>query len=109
MGQQAGKLVRDRIPDIIRAEGRTCVVETLNGLAYVAALRDKLIEEANEVAAASEPELAAELADVLEVLEALAAASGVSMTTVRQMQQQRRDERGGFERQIWLVSATAYS
>ena len=70
-----GKLVRDRIPEIIRDAGRTPVTRTLDPTAYEQALRDKLLEEADEDAAASGPEPLEELADVLEVVRALVVSS----------------------------------
>ncbi|WP_068271309.1 nucleoside triphosphate pyrophosphohydrolase [Aldersonia kunmingensis] len=41
-----GKLVRDGIPDLIRADGRTPATRTLSSHAFLAALLDKLVEEA---------------------------------------------------------------
>lgn len=49
----AGKLVRDRIPELIAAEGRKPIVKTLEGEAFLAALYDKLAEEHDELCAAS--------------------------------------------------------
>ena len=43
------KLVRDRIPDIIRTEHRHCQTCTLTSSAYCTALKAKLVEEAMEV------------------------------------------------------------
>ena len=39
------KLVRDRIPEIIEADGKTCVYETLSDEAYIRLLDQKLSEE----------------------------------------------------------------
>lgn len=68
-----GKLVRDRIPDIIRASGRTPLVTTLGIVDYHAALRQELQEEVAELVAAHGGEILEEAADVLEVLAAIAA------------------------------------
>jgi predicted house-cleaning noncanonical NTP pyrophosphatase (MazG superfamily) len=67
------KLVRDRIPAIIAADGGQPVTRVLDHAGYEAALRAKLLEEAHEAQAAPDGQLASELADVLEVLQALAA------------------------------------
>lgn len=40
------KLVRDRIPEIIRQDGRECGTERMSEAEYVQALREKLVEEA---------------------------------------------------------------
>jgi predicted house-cleaning noncanonical NTP pyrophosphatase (MazG superfamily) len=40
-----GKLVRDRIPEIIRADGRSVQTRMLGDAAYCTALLDKLVED----------------------------------------------------------------
>ena len=98
------KLVRDRIPEIIREAGRTCGTETYTDEnAFRRALRDKLIEEANEAANASEGELAAELADLQEVVDAVISAYGLNANAVRSLQEQRRAERGAFSNRLRLL------
>ena len=67
------KLVRNRIPAIIAADGGHPVTRVLDHVGYEAALRAKLLEEAHEAQAAPDGQLASELADVLEVLQAFAA------------------------------------
>ena len=42
------KLVRDRIPEIIEADGKTCVCETLSDENYISLLDQKLNEELTE-------------------------------------------------------------
>ena len=44
-----GKLVRDKIPDIIRASGRTVGVRRLDEPTFRMALHDKLLQEAAEL------------------------------------------------------------
>ena len=96
------KLVRDRIPDIIRRAGKDCATEPLLDHAYQQALRDKLEEEAQEVATAPPATLVQELADLYEVIDSLLATHSISDSAVRAEQQRRRTERGGFEQRIWL-------
>lgn len=96
------KLVRDRIPEIIGAEGHQPVTRALDHTGYQAALRGKLVEEAREAESAPEGQLALELADVLEVLQALASAYGMSWEDVLSEAERKRAERGGFDRRIFL-------
>lgn len=97
------KLVRDHIPEIIRAHGDTCHTEVLNAEEYQGALKNKLIEEAQEVASAtSNADLLMEIADVYEVLTALCRAHNFSPETVMLAQQQKRDTNGAFEQRIKL-------
>ena len=99
------KLVRDRIPDVIRAAGRTPVVEVLAASQRSPALLAKLLEEASEAVEASDDELPEELADVLEVVRALAADLGLSLGQVVQLADGKRERRGGFDEGLLLVSA----
>lgn len=96
------KLVRDGIPRIIKAGGGQPVTRVLDHAGYLAALRAKLVEEAEEARSASDRQLRSELADVLEVLQALAAAHGMSCEDVIAEAARKRDERGGFDQRIFL-------
>ena len=73
------KLVRDRIPEIIEADGKTCVSATLSNQDYIALLDQKLNEELAEY---QESKSLEELADLLEVMRAVAAARSSSMDSV---------------------------
>ena len=95
-----GKLVRDRIPEIIRREGRSPAVERIGGELLRRALKDKLVEEALELREAED--IRDELADVLEVADALMAAYEADPADVRARQQEKRRERGGFEEGYYL-------
>ena len=96
------KLVRDGIPRIIKTGGGQPVTRVLDQAGYLAALRAKLMEEAEEAQAAPDKQLRSELADVLEVLQALAAAHGMSWEDVVAEAARKRDERGGFDQRIFL-------
>ena len=100
------KLIRDRIPEIIRADGYSCDIETMDEHEYRQALRQKLVEESCEVATASEQELVSELADLHEVIDALMSSYNISPTTVQATQEQRRTERGGFQQRLRLLRTT---
>jgi predicted house-cleaning noncanonical NTP pyrophosphatase (MazG superfamily) len=95
-----GKLVRDRIPEIIRAEGLDPVIYTADAEEYGTRLRDKLREEVAEfIASDNDPE---ELADILEVLYALAEQMGISRQQLEELRAAKAEKRGGFaERIIW--------
>ncbi|BBZ18632.1 phosphoribosyl-ATP pyrophosphohydrolase [Mycolicibacterium gadium] len=98
-----GKLVRDRIPDIIRASGRTPHVTIMRPDTYRRALIDKLREEVAELAAAPTTEsLVEEAADVLGVLTAIAVEHGADLATIGDIARAKRNERGGFDRRLCL-------
>jgi len=98
------KLIRDRIPEIMDRAGVPYVIDTMDDDDFRAALRAKLVEEAQEAAEAeSDAELIKELGDVLEVVAALTAAAGLDAEEIESVRARRREERGGFERRIRLV------
>lgn len=100
------KLVRDGIPEIIRRAGQHCVVEVMIEEDYQQALRQKLVEEANEVVQAQTlQELVRELADLQEVIDTLITTNAFSRETIVQEQERRRAERGGFEQRLRLLWA----
>ena len=103
MRTEHNKLVRDKIPEIIRASGNQCEVSTLNNAEYIEALRQKLVEEAKEAATAAPDKIGSELADVMEVIDALLAATGIDLETVKEIQKQKRSMRGGFDNRIKLL------
>lgn len=93
------KLVRDRIPEIIASDGKTCVCETLSDEDYLRLLDAKLTEELSEY---QESRSLEELADLLEVLRAVAKARGWTWEELEQARQDKAAERGGFEKKILL-------
>ena len=95
------KLVRDRIPEIIEADGGRPIVRLLDEDDYRAALLTKLGEEAAEYQADGHP---LELVDILEVVYALAAVHGLSIEQIEEQRRAKRAERGGFERRLLLES-----
>lgn len=95
-----GKLVRDRIPELIAAGGETPVIRVLEDGEYLSRLEDKLDEEVAEYHRSGEPE---ELADILEVVWALAAARGISEEALTALRQKKREARGGFSERIFLI------
>jgi predicted house-cleaning noncanonical NTP pyrophosphatase (MazG superfamily) len=98
------KLVRDRIPEIVERAGKRPIFRTLDATAYRLALREKLVEEAREVAAASDAERLDEFADLAEVLDAALAAHGIGAEDLRRRREARNAERGGFAGRIYLES-----
>lgn len=95
--------MRDRTPEIIQAAGREYAIETMEEEEFHQALRAKLVEEAQEAAAATDADLVTELADLCEVMDALMAVYGIDRETVLKEQQRRQIERGGFSRRIKLL------
>lgn len=101
------KLIRDRIPEIMDEAGVEYEIETLDEAGFERALRTKLLEEASEAAeATTRADLVKELADLQEVAAALMALAGIEVDEVARVQVERRRDRGGFERRLFLKSTT---
>jgi predicted house-cleaning noncanonical NTP pyrophosphatase (MazG superfamily) len=96
-----GKLVRDKIPQIIRSKGEEPVIYTAGIEEYSIRLRDKLREEVEEYLASDDDR--EELADILEVLYALAKQAGTDQQQLEKLRAAKAEERGGFaDRIIWF-------
>ena len=93
------KLVRDRIPELIKSKGQLAKTRQLSQQEYLSSLKDKLQEEVQEFL---EDPCLEELGDIQEVIHALAIAHGHTVEELRQEQERKREERGGFTKRIWL-------
>lgn len=93
-----GKLVRDKIPQIIIADGRTPIVRTLSDEEYLSELDRKLNEEVAEYQADKSLE---EIADVLEVLLAICEARGHSVDELIEVRDKKREKRGEFRDKVY--------
>ena len=97
------KLVRDKIPAIISADGEVPVTRILDDKEYRQKLLEKLVEEANELLE-SNGDLS-ERADIAEVLKALDQQRGFDSTMIEEARAAKAKKRGGFEQRIFLERA----
>ena len=93
-----GKLVRDKIPQIIIADGKKPIIRILDEDEYLSELDKKLNEE---IAEYQEDKSIEELADALEVMFAICEARGYSVEELMNVRNSKRDKRGGFEQRIF--------
>jgi predicted house-cleaning noncanonical NTP pyrophosphatase (MazG superfamily) len=103
MRQEHNKLVRDRIPEIISKSGIEYQTITLSEQEYQQALRQKLIEEAQEAATANNADLVIEIADLLEVVDALLKSYEISHHKVLLEQDRKRASKGDFDNKTMLL------
>lgn len=94
-----GKLVRDRIPEIIEEDGKEPVTRKLSETDREKHLREKIIEEAEEFAEDGSLE---EAADVLQVLKSYVSLKDEDWEEVERKMRNKESERGGFEEGIFL-------
>ena len=96
------KLVRDKIPNIIKEKKETPVIKILGDDEYKEALEKKLYEEYQEVIEESGEDRVEELADMLEIIKALAKLENKTLDDVIEIANKKVDKRGAFEEKIFL-------
>ena len=95
------KLVRDKIPEVIRNNGETPIVRILDDEEYERELNKKLKEEVDEYFVDGNIE---ELADIEEVLRALVELKGVSYEKFEKIRKSKCEKRGAFKDKVFLES-----
>jgi predicted house-cleaning noncanonical NTP pyrophosphatase (MazG superfamily) len=96
------KLVRDRIPDIIREQGGDPQVRILHDNAdYMLALRNKLLEEVMEF---EENPCIEELVDIMEVVQALYNLVKKTGGDIDGMRRLKRAQKGRFQKRLMLLN-----
>lgn len=95
------KLVRDKIPEIIKNQGEMPHIRILEDEEYTRCLEKKLDEEVAEYHKDRNVE---ELADILEAVYALAEDLGCSVEQLMEVYREKHEKRGGFRERIFLIS-----
>jgi len=98
------KLIRDRIPEIIKKDGKRAETRILGEDEYKKELLSKIVEEAQEVSGTngSREDLIKEIGDVLEVIDSIKKAFGLTEAEILEIKEQRNNSRGGFDERIFL-------
>ena len=100
------KLVRDNIPEIIKADNRQPNIRRIEKQEYLEGLMKKLKEETEELinAQGNEKELAKEISDVYEVIDAIIDYHNLDRNQIVELKKERKEKRGGFKQGIFLES-----
>ena len=96
------KLVRDKIIDIIEADGRIAKYRILDDNEYRQELNKKLQEEVKEYLEDNNVE---ELADIVEVIYGILSSMNVSIQEFEKIRINKQEKRGAFEKKIYLEEA----
>ena len=103
------KLVRDNIPEIIKANNGKPYIRKLNDEEYWKYLLKKDSEELEEVRnALSIEERKKELADKLELIRAMAEFNGFTLQDVISEAEIKKEKRGGFQKRLLLEKVIEY-
>ena len=89
------KLVRDNIPDIIRADGKEPSIRMATKPELDSLIRAKIVEEAYELLESGNIE---EIVDILEAIDALLSHRNVDRESLVKLQTAKRIQRGGFSK-----------
>ena len=108
------KLVRDKMIDIYKHDVENKVSASGYSVRYMEKaetlekLKDKLLEESQEVFEAydkeDKTELKEELADVIEVIDAILHHNNISLPEVLAIRDAKKEKKGGFETGLYLES-----
>lgn len=98
------KLVRDRIPQIIHENEKTCGTILALDSEYDELLKNKLTEETMEYTSSGDIE---EIADILEVIHEILRFKGISSDEIDFIRQNKAKKRGKFEKRIVLVDVAS--
>lgn len=93
------KLVRDKIPEIIKGKRKIPKTHIADDKEYWEKLKDKLTEETNEFFKENNEE---ELADILEVIEAIFKFKKYDKKKIEEIKKEKVNKRGGFDKKIIL-------
>lgn len=102
MEQIYNKLVRDKIPEIIKSNGEEPITRVLTDDEYKIELEKKLNEEYQEVLNATGKDKVEELADMLEVIKSLAKLENATLDDVIAIANAKSSKRGAFNDKIFL-------
>jgi predicted house-cleaning noncanonical NTP pyrophosphatase (MazG superfamily) len=93
------KLVRDKIPDIIKNSGKEYRIHISEEEEYIKELKNKVIEEMEEFLENPTEE---EMGDILEALEGFIDFYGLDKNLIEKVKLEKKNSRGGFKKRIIL-------
>jgi predicted house-cleaning noncanonical NTP pyrophosphatase (MazG superfamily) len=94
------KIVRDKIPDILREKGLNPVVRVVTSVELDHFLRAKIVEEAQELLESGDSE---EIVDILEVIDALIELRKTDRAMIELQRETKKLYRGGFKQGYLLT------
>ena len=103
MEYKIGELVRDSIPDLLRAENQQCEVAPMPPDEYLSKLKDLLLKKSASAADALSRDFRAEVADLYDILDCFLAAYQIDPSAVEYERLWKRENLGGFDKRLKLV------
>ena len=104
MIKKYNKLIRDRILEIIEADGEKPYFRILNKKEYIKEIKKKILEEAKElIKAKNKREVVNEIIDVQELVDVLISELGLTKLEIQKQQKIKNKKRGGFKKRLFLI------
>ena len=102
--KEYNKLIRDRVGEAIEKDGKVAIIRTLEKQEFQDELKQKLMEEVNELLSAQGDSIVEEMADVYEVLEHLLAVYGIKEEDLLIVKAKKAQIKGKFRKRLFLVA-----
>jgi len=104
MIEKYNKLIRDRILEIIEANGEKPYFRILHKKEYVKEIKKKILEETKElIKAKSKKEIVNEIVDIQELIDVLISKLDLTKLQIQKQQEIKRKKRGGFKKRLFLI------
>jgi predicted house-cleaning noncanonical NTP pyrophosphatase (MazG superfamily) len=101
------KLIRNKIPQIIKANGKTPTTRILPEDEYIKELCNKTQEELTEyIEAKTKPDKLEELSDLLELINTLTKHKCTTLKEINKIHKKKAKERGTFQNRTFLIKIT---
>lgn len=98
------KLIRDRVPVMMRAKGKKFSTRILSKAGFRRELLKKVGEEASALPKLKDiEEIASEMGDVLDVLDVIQKEFRISSTLLRKHRAAAMKKKGGFRKRVYLI------
>jgi predicted house-cleaning noncanonical NTP pyrophosphatase (MazG superfamily) len=96
------KLIRDKLRGEYEKMNQTAEYRTLSKAEHAEALKQKLIEEANEIDVTDRESIVEEVADAYQVLEDILTANDISLEEVQKIKLAKFEKKGGFTEATYI-------
>ncbi|MGH0430620.1 nucleoside triphosphate pyrophosphohydrolase [Bacillus hominis] len=101
------KLIRNKIPQIIKTNGKTPTTRILPEDEYIKEICKKTEEELTEcLEAKTKSHKLEELSDLLELINSLAEYEGTTLEEINEIRKKKAEERGNFSNRVFLIKVT---
>ncbi|PIR72774.1 MAG: phosphoribosyl-ATP pyrophosphohydrolase [Candidatus Nealsonbacteria bacterium CG10_big_fil_rev_8_21_14_0_10_36_23] len=98
------KLIRDRIPQIIKEADWVPTVRILRKSEFLGAVKKKVLEEAGELIKSKDKKgITNEIVDIQELIDVLVSEIGLTKSQIKKQQKLKNRKRGGFKKRLFLI------